>query len=73
MAEVTLDARVLVPETVIARFTLAANSALSIAAISMSGVMGIGFTGDWNAFPDLRLLALDVEESFSELQKAAGI
>ena len=52
---------------------LGANAALSIAVISMSGVMGIGLTGDWNAFPDLKLLAVDVEESFNELKKVAGI
>ena len=39
----------------------------------MSGVMGIGLTGDWDAFPDLKLLALDVHESFHELRKAAGV
>jgi hypothetical protein len=52
---------------------LGAKSALSIAMISMSGVMGIGITADWSAFPDVRLLALDVEESFAELRKVAGI
>ena len=52
---------------------LGANAALSIAVISMSGVMGIGLTGDWNAFPDLKLLAVDVEESFNELKKIAAI
>src|SRR5436305_11718221 len=52
---------------------LAANSALSIAVISMTGVMGVGLTADWSAFPDVDRLAADVDESFNELKKAAGI
>src|SRR5439155_10413181 len=52
---------------------LGANVALSIAVISMAGVMGVGLTADWTAFPDVELLAVDVEESFNELKKAAGI
>ena len=52
---------------------LGANVALSIAVVSMAGVMGVGLTGDWDAFPDLELLALDVETSFGELKKIAGV
>jgi diacylglycerol O-acyltransferase len=52
---------------------LGANAPLSVAVISMSGVMGVGLTGDWKAFPDLKLLAVDIDESFVELKKAAGI
>jgi WS/DGAT/MGAT family acyltransferase len=52
---------------------LGANAPLSVAMISMAGVLGIGFTGDWTAFPDLELLAGNVLESFDELKKVAGI
>jgi len=41
--------------------------------ISMAGVLGIGFTGDWKAFPDLEVLAGNVRESFDELKKIAAI
>src|SRR5205823_884955 len=50
---------------------LGANSALSIAVISMSGVMGVGLTADWTAFPDVDRLADDIDESYTELKKAA--
>jgi WS/DGAT/MGAT family acyltransferase len=52
---------------------LGANSSLSVAVISMAGVLGIGFTGDWKAFPDLEVLAENVRESFDELKKIAAI
>ena len=52
---------------------LGANAALSIAVISMSGVMGVGLTADWAGFPDVDQLSADVDESFTELKKAAGI
>jgi hypothetical protein len=39
----------------------------------MSGVMGVGLTADWTAFPDVDRLADDVDESFTELKKAAGV
>jgi WS/DGAT/MGAT family acyltransferase len=52
---------------------LAADTPLSVAMISMVGVLGIGFTGDWTAFPDLELLAGRVRESFDQLRKIAAI
>jgi WS/DGAT/MGAT family acyltransferase len=46
--------------------------ALSIAVTSLSGVMGFGFTADWDAVPDVQNLAGHVVESFDDLVKAAG-
>jgi WS/DGAT/MGAT family acyltransferase len=52
---------------------LADNVGLSVAVTSLAGVMGFGFTGDWDATPDIDDLALFVEESIAELSKAAGV
>jgi hypothetical protein len=52
---------------------LAENVGLSVAVTSLAGTMGFGFTGDWDAAPDLHDLALHVEESLDELSKAAGV
>jgi WS/DGAT/MGAT family acyltransferase len=52
---------------------LAENVGLSVAVTSLAGTMGFGFTGDWDATPDLHDLALYVEESLDELSKAAGV
>lgn len=46
--------------------------ALSVAVTSLSGTMGFGFTGDWDAIPDIDVLARGVLESVDELKKAAG-
>jgi len=48
------------------------NSALSIACSSLGGTMAFGVTGDWDAMPDVELLALGIEASIEELAKAAG-
>jgi WS/DGAT/MGAT family acyltransferase len=45
--------------------------ALSVAVTSLSGTMGFGFTGDWDAVPDIEVLAAGLRESVSELKKAA--
>lgn len=45
---------------------------LAVAVTSLSGTMGFGFTGDWNAVPDVDALSEGVLESMSELKKAAG-
>jgi diacylglycerol O-acyltransferase / wax synthase len=45
--------------------------ALSVAVTSLSGTMGFGFTGDWDAVPDVELLAEGVRESLDDLKKAA--
>jgi len=52
---------------------LAENVGLSTAVTSLAGVMGFGFTGDWDAVPDIDDLAFYVEESLAELSKAAGV
>jgi diacylglycerol O-acyltransferase / wax synthase len=46
--------------------------ALSIAVTSLSGTMGFGFTGDWDAVADIDVLAAGVLESVEGLKKAAG-
>ena len=46
--------------------------ALAIAVTSLSGTMGFGITGDWDAVPDVDVLAEGVVESVTELKKAAG-
>jgi hypothetical protein len=46
---------------------------LSIAVTSISGTMGYGFTSDWDALPDIDVLASGLLTSFEELRKAAGL
>ncbi|MHB8510549.1 MAG: WS/DGAT/MGAT family O-acyltransferase [Actinomycetota bacterium] len=45
--------------------------ALSVALTSLSGVMGFGFTGDWDALPDIEMLPAGLIASVEELKKAA--
>jgi WS/DGAT/MGAT family acyltransferase len=45
---------------------------LSVAVTSLSGTMGFGFTGDWDAVPDIDVLPEGLLESMAELKKAAG-
>jgi diacylglycerol O-acyltransferase / wax synthase len=45
--------------------------ALSVAVTSLSGTLGFGFTGDWDAVPDIDALARGLRDSFDELRKAA--
>lgn len=45
---------------------------LSVAVTSLSGTMGFGFTGDWDAVPDIDALPEGLLESMAELKKAAG-
>lgn len=52
---------------------LGADTALSIAVVTLVGVMGFGFTADWTAFPDLQLLARYTHDSFEDLRKAAAV
>lgn len=49
------------------------TSALSVAVTSLSGVMGFGFTGDWDACPDIDQLAGYLLESVEDLKKAAEV
>jgi diacylglycerol O-acyltransferase len=51
---------------------LGQNSALSIACTSLAGTMAFGFTGDWDAMPDIDRLAIALDESFEEICKTAG-
>ncbi|MCA1831420.1 MAG: wax ester/triacylglycerol synthase family O-acyltransferase [Actinomycetota bacterium] len=51
---------------------LGETTALSVAVTSLSGVMGFGFTGDWDAVPDVERLAEGLVASFEDLKKAAG-
>lgn len=45
--------------------------ALSVAVTSLSGVMGFGFTTDWDAAPDIDVLPAGLLDAFEELRKAA--
>jgi len=48
-------------------------AALSIAITSLSGVMGFGFTGDWDAVPDIDALPGHLNAAIADLKKAAGV
>jgi WS/DGAT/MGAT family acyltransferase len=47
--------------------------ALSIAVTSLSGVMGFGFTGDWDAVGDIEFLAESLLAAVDDLKKAASL
>jgi diacylglycerol O-acyltransferase len=51
---------------------LAANTALGIAVISYDGGMGFGLSSDYDALPDLELLAGELREAVSALVSAAA-
>jgi diacylglycerol O-acyltransferase / wax synthase len=51
---------------------LGPTTALSAAVTSLSGIMGFGFTGDWDALPDIDDLARDLLDEVASLKKAAG-
>jgi diacylglycerol O-acyltransferase / wax synthase len=52
---------------------LAKRQALCIAVMSYSGKMNFGLLGDFDAMPDLELVARGIEESLEELKTAAGV
>jgi diacylglycerol O-acyltransferase / wax synthase len=52
---------------------LARRQALCIAVMSYNGKMNFGLLGDYDAMPDLRLVARGIEESLDELRRAAGV
>ena len=52
---------------------LGAETALSIAVVTLVGVMGFGFSADWTAFPDLESLVRYAGDSFEDLRKAAAV
>lgn len=51
---------------------LSETMGLSVAVTSLSGTMGFGFTSDWDALPDIWVLADGLQTAFQELKKAAG-
>ena len=52
---------------------LTETMALMVAITSVSGNMGFGFTGDWDAVPDIDDLPDHLQASMSDLKKAAGV
>lgn len=50
---------------------LGPTTALSAAVTSLSGTLGFGFTGDWDALPDIDDLARDLLDEVEALKKAA--
>ncbi len=50
---------------------LAENQALGIAVMSYNGKLGFGLIADWDALPDLGLVAEGLEKSAAELLRAA--
>jgi len=52
---------------------LGENSALSVAVTSLAGTMAFGLTGDYDAMPDVDLLAAGIEHAIADLCKAAGV
>jgi len=51
---------------------LAESMGLSVGVTSLAGTMGFGFTADWDAVPDVWVLAEGSTETFARLKKAAG-
>jgi diacylglycerol O-acyltransferase / wax synthase len=52
---------------------LARRQALCIAVMSYNGKMNFGLLGDFDAMPDMRIVADGISESLAELRSAAGI
>ncbi|MGH2739072.1 MAG: WS/DGAT/MGAT family O-acyltransferase [Actinomycetota bacterium] len=52
---------------------LAETTGLSVAVTSLSGTMGFGFTSDWDALPDIEVLADGLQSAFQDLKKAASV
>lgn len=65
-----LGARMLVTYPVM---PLGETMALSVGVTSLSGVMGFGVTGDWDALPDVDVLAEGIVASVHDLKKAANL
>jgi hypothetical protein len=49
------------------------NLAAGIALLSYDGMLSWGFSGDWDLMPDLHDFVIAIEESFAELERAAGV
>jgi diacylglycerol O-acyltransferase / wax synthase len=52
---------------------LARRQAICIAVMSYDGKMNFGLLGDFDAMPDLEVVARGIEESLDELRSAAGL
>jgi diacylglycerol O-acyltransferase / wax synthase len=52
---------------------LARRQALGIAVMSYDGSLGFGLLADYDALPDLELIARDLERAISSLARAAGV
>jgi diacylglycerol O-acyltransferase len=52
---------------------LTETMALMVAITSLSGNMGFGFTGDWDAVPDIEEFPGHLQAAMSDLKKAAGV
>jgi diacylglycerol O-acyltransferase len=50
---------------------LGENCALSIACTSLGGTMAFGLTADWDALPDIEVLARGIEAAFDDLVASA--
>lgn len=51
---------------------LAENCGLSVACTSLGGTMAFGLTADWDAVPDVEVLASGIEHGVRELEVAAA-
>lgn len=51
---------------------LGERAGLSIACTSLAGTMAFGLTADWDAVPDVEVLARGIETAIDELEKAAA-
>ena len=52
---------------------LTETMALMVAITSLSGTMGFGFTGDWDAIPDIDDLPDHLHAAMADLKKVAGV
>ena len=51
---------------------LGERSGLSIACTSLAGTMAFGLNADWDALPDVDVLARGIETGIDEMEKAAA-
>ena len=51
---------------------LGENSGLSVACTSLGGTLAFGLTADWDAVPDIEILARGIERSIADLEAAAS-
>jgi hypothetical protein len=51
---------------------LGEHCGLSIACTSLGGTMAFGLTADWDALPDIEVLARGIERAVEELTGAAA-